>query len=75
MTDWKNWSRGAVGAAINASISSASLIVVDPHDFNFEVAGLVKLAKMAIVSGLVGAILWMKQHENPWFEMSIGRNK
>lgn len=75
MTDWKNWSRGAVGAAINSAVSSLALIVVDPSDFNFEAAGLVKLAKMAIVSGLLGAILWMKNHENPWFQMSVGSGK
>jgi hypothetical protein len=71
MTDWKNWSRGVVGAAINMSVNSLAVIIVDHSIFDTS-EGLIKLAKLAVVSGLIGAVLWMKQHENPWFQMSVG---
>lgn len=76
MTDWKNWGRGLVGAAINSSVTGLSLLALDPNDFNFDATGIAKLAKIAIVTGVAGALLWMKQHPNPWISVSIGgRNR
>lgn len=74
MTDWKKWGRGLLGAAINTAVTSVSLVAIDPVAFNLH-DGLLKLGKAAVVSGLIGAILYLKQHPTPWYEQLIGGSK
>lgn len=66
--NWRKVGRGVVGAAINSIANSIVLIVIDPTTFNLFQGGATKLAQAAIVSGLLGAALWIKQHPVTWDE-------
>lgn len=55
------WLRGLVGAVINSVASCVTAVIVDPHTF----AEWDKLAKLAIVSAVVGAALYLKQQPLP----------
>ena len=64
---WKLWLRGLIAAVINGASSTLAVMVIDPLDFNLE-TGLLKLGKVAFVSGLMGAFIYLKQHPDPWDE-------
>ncbi len=57
---------GATAAAINASVSTVTLVVVDPEKFNpFAGAGWHKLAAAVIVAAIAGFFLYMRDHPLP----------
>lgn len=62
---WRLWVRGLVAAVINGASSSLAVMTIDPADFNLE-TGAAKLGKVALVSGLMGAFIYLKQHPDPW---------
>lgn len=64
LTTWENWLQGLIGAAISGSGNAATLIIVDPTDFNFH-AGLHKLLGIAALQALIGAFLYLKQKPLP----------
>lgn len=64
---WKLWVRGLIAAVVSASSNALALWTVDPFTFNFE-DGLLKMGKVALVSGLIGAVLYLKKHPDPWKE-------
>lgn len=69
---WKLWLRGLLAAIISGACNSLAVWTIDPADFNFD-TGLVKLLKVAAVSSLLGAALYLKQHPDPWDERIAGR--
>jgi hypothetical protein len=64
LSNWKRWLNGLVGGFIGSGASAIANMVVDPNDFNFG-AGMVKLGKVCLVSGIIGAALYLKQHPVP----------
>lgn len=64
--NWKLWSRGLIAAIINAIANSVVIVIVDPTTFNLFQGGAKELGQVAIVSALVGAALYLKQHPDPW---------
>lgn len=64
MNSWRAWAKGLLAAFISGGSSAIANIAVDPNDFNFD-AGLVKLCKVALVSALIGAGLYLKQSPVP----------
>lgn len=66
--NWRLWSRGLLAAMINTIANSIVVVVVDPTKFNLFQGGAKELGQVAIVSALVGAALYLKQHPDPWDE-------
>lgn len=64
LTDWRHWAKSLLAAAISSSANSISVMIVDPTNFNFD-QGASKLLKVAIVSGIVGIALYLKQSPLP----------
>ncbi|MEQ1726749.1 MAG: hypothetical protein ABL982_00110 [Vicinamibacterales bacterium] len=64
-TTLQKWLRGLVGATINSAAGSTAIVVVDPGDFDPLSGGAIKLAKVAIALGLIGAGLYLKEHKLP----------
>jgi hypothetical protein len=64
--NWKLWSRGLIAAVLSAIANSVTVIIVDPTTFNLFQGGAAKLGQVALVSALVGAALYLKQHPDPW---------
>lgn len=64
--NWKLWARGIVAACIASIANSVTVIVVDPVTFNLFQGGAKKLGMVAIVSALLGAALYLKEHPDPW---------
>jgi hypothetical protein len=64
VNNWRKWLNGLIGAAIGSGASAIANMVVDPTDFNLH-SGLAKLGQVCLVSGLIGAALYLKQHPTP----------
>lgn len=64
--NWKLWSRGLFAAMLNTIANSIVVVIVDPVKFNLFQGGATELGKVAIVSALMGAALYLKQHPDPW---------
>lgn len=60
--NWRKIGQGLIGAFLNGAASSVTVVIVDPTTFNLFQGGGVKLAQVALVSGILGAALWLKQH-------------
>lgn len=60
------WSRGIFAAVIAAVANSVTVIIADPITFNLFQGGATKLGQVALVSALVGAALYLKEHPDPW---------
>jgi hypothetical protein len=66
---WRGFGAGLLGAVINSVSNAGSLMLADPNTFNpFGGGDWRKLTGVMIVSGLVGAFLWLKQHPLPGSE-------
>lgn len=61
------WLRGLLAAFLGAAATAISAWAIDPKDFNLE-TGLIRLGKIALVSGLMGAALYLKKHPDPFKE-------
>jgi hypothetical protein len=64
--NWKLWGRGLIAAVINAIANSIVVVIVDPTKFNLFQGGARELGQVAVVSALVGAALYLKEHPDPW---------
>lgn len=64
--NWRLWSRGLFAAIINTIANGIVVIVVDPTTFNLFQGGAKKLGMVALVSALLGAALYLKEHPDPW---------
>ena len=69
----KTWLRGIIGAAINGMSSSVTAAIVAPETFNpFDPhSGWMKIFSLALVSAVVGALLFLKQHNLPEIEEEV----
>lgn len=61
---WRRFVLGLVDAAINSAASSAVVLFVDPHDFNFG-DGLANLSTVFVAGAILGALMWLKNHRLP----------
>ena len=69
---WDKWLQGLIAAFVTGVSNGFTAIVVDPSAFNFsDAAGMKKVATMAIVSGLIGFFLFLKQHPTPDPELTL----
>lgn len=62
--DWRQWLKGAIGGFIQSAATSITACVVSPSEFNLD-GGFTKLAQLTLVSGIVGAALFLKTHPVP----------
>lgn len=70
--NWKLWGRGLLAAFVSGAANSLAVWTIDSKDFNFE-AGLLNMGKLVLVSGLIGAGLYLKTHPLPnWPEFVNG---
>ena len=66
MGTWKQWLNGVVGGFIGAAANCITVLIVDPEKFSPTVTGGWKnLGVSILVSGIVGAALYLKQHPTP----------
>lgn len=68
--NWRDWITGVVGGFIGggagAVTSAVSMLVVDPNYVATHGANILKIMSMTfLVSGLLGAALYLKQHPTP----------
>lgn len=61
---WRTWLHGLLGAFIQSGATAVSVIAIDPAKFNLN-EGLANLGKLALVSGIVGAALYLKSSPVP----------
>lgn len=62
--DWRNWLRGLFGAIVGGVASSITVIIVAPDTFNFD-DGFGKLCKVALISAIYNAALFLKSKPLP----------
>lgn len=63
----KQWLNGLIGAFIGAAANCITLLIVDPEHFSpATMDGWKKLGVSIVVSGGVGAALFLKTHPTPW---------
>jgi hypothetical protein len=70
MANLKNprvWLHGLISALVGGAATSISTIVVAPEQFNLE-GGLLNVGKVALVSGIVSAAMYLKQSPLPPME-------
>ena len=60
----KKWLMGIAAGAVNGAATSVTAVIVAPEQFNIH-EGLSKLGQMALVSGILGIALYLKQHPVP----------
>lgn len=61
------WIHGLISALIGGAATSISTIVVAPEQFNLA-GGLANVGKVALVSGIVAAAMYLKQSPLPQIE-------
>ena len=64
MRDFKKWARGLVGAFIQSASTVVATMIVDPDTFNIG-EGLANVGMIALVSGGVGAALFLSKKPLP----------
>ena len=64
MKDFRNWVRGLLGAFIQSASLVITTMIVDPETFNIE-TGLAKVGWVALVSGGIGAALFLQKRPLP----------
>ena len=65
---WKKFGLSLIDAGINSASSGATVIVVDPVDFNPMGGGLTKLLSVMAVSAAFGVFMYLKSHRLPGVE-------
>ena len=61
---WRTWLHGLIGAFIQSGATAVSAMMIDPQKFNLE-TGLANIGKLALVSGIIGAALYLKSSPVP----------
>ena len=61
---WRTWLHGLLGAFIQSGATAVSVMVIDPAKFNLE-EGLANIGKLMLVSGIIGAALYLKSSPVP----------
>jgi drug/metabolite transporter (DMT)-like permease len=73
MNKLENWLNGLIGAFIAGASTTIALLITDPEHFNpLAVGGWKRLGIVVVVSGGVGAALYLKQHPTPWQDVNPG---
>lgn len=63
----KQWLNGLIGGFVGAAANSVTLLIVDPAKFSPGVAGGWRSLGISIlISGGVGAALYLKNNPTPW---------
>lgn len=66
LKDWRAWRMALLGAFIGGMANVGSQMLLESQTYNLETtAGAIAIVKGAIASGLISALLWMKQHPRP----------
>ena len=61
----RRWGIGLLGAAISGAANGIVVMLIDPQQFNLFDGGSTKLLSVFVASALVGAALYLKQHDLP----------
>jgi hypothetical protein len=61
---WRTWLHGLIGAFIQSGATAVSVMVIDPQKFNLN-EGLVNIGKLMLISGIIGAALYLKSSPVP----------
>lgn len=61
---WRTWLHGLMGAFIQSGATAVSVMVIDPQNFNLN-EGLANIGKLVLVSGIIGAALYLKSSPVP----------
>ena len=61
---WRTWLHGLLGAFIQSGATAVSVMVIDPQKFNLN-EGLANIGKLVLVSGIIGAALYLKSAPVP----------
>lgn len=64
ITDLKTWIRGVTGALVGGGANAITIMLVKPEDFNFA-TGWPALWHFTLISAIVSAALYLKQHPIP----------
>ena len=66
MGTWRQWLNGIIGGFIGGASNAITLIIVDPEKFSpMQVGGWKHLGVVVLVSGIVSAALYLKNHPVP----------
>ncbi len=67
MGTWEQWLNGVIGAFIGAASNAITLLIIDPVKFSpTQAGGWRHLGISLLVSGGVGAALYLKNHPTPF---------
>lgn len=64
ITNWREWVRGLIGALVGGGANAVTVMLVKPSEFNFQ-SGWTSLWQFTVVSAIVSAALYLKQHPIP----------
>ncbi len=67
MNDFIVWLKGLMAAIISGAAHSIAAMIIDPAKFNFS-TGLKPIGEMALVSGIIGACLYLQRSPIPGYE-------
>lgn len=62
--DWRNWTRGLYGAVVGSAANAITVMVIAPDKFNLN-EQWPSLLNFVVVSAIVSAALYLKQHPLP----------
>lgn len=66
MRDWAKWLEGLIGAFIGAAANTITVLIIDPAKFSPSAdGGWRHLGTACLVSGIVGAALFLRQRPTP----------
>lgn len=68
MKSLTTWLKGLIAAIVSATANAVVLTISDPQHFNPGRAGWHDLGTVLIVSGIVGAALYLKQSPVPTYQ-------
>jgi hypothetical protein len=69
MGTWEQWLNGVIGAFIGAASNAITLLIIDPLKFSpTQAGGWKNLGASLLISGGVGAALYLKNHPTPFDE-------
>jgi hypothetical protein len=66
--NWKLWGRGLFAAFIQGAATGSMATLIDPSHFNLFHGGARAFLELFVSSGAIGALLYLKEHPDPWAE-------
>jgi len=64
---WQPWAYGLLSASIGGGATAIGAVVLDPEKFNFS-EGLLNIAKLFVLSGVISAALYLMKSPVPKLE-------